>query len=334
MLNPKPAQGGARLAVDVGGTALKGVVVDDSGAVVHQASIATFGVHATPGDALIGLLSDMADKAIGVGLRPTGIGISAPGLIDSANQVVTYAANLGWIDYPVGREVGRRFGLPVAIEHDARAGAIAERAAHADHHERYDDFIFVPIGTGVAAAITTGGRLINGAHGGAGEFGHMQVKPGGEQCACGQLGCLEAYASAVNVVRRYREHGGSDASDARELVEVLARDPIARHVWDDLIDALATGLASLTAVLDPERIVIGGGLSRAGPALFQPLTTELATRLRWRTSPALEQSTLSSHAGLIGAALIAHGTAAPRRRFVQRALHGLNVPDHGEPHPA
>lgn len=313
----------AWLAVDIGGTSLKGVVVDGLGAVIQQQTVPTFTGDSVPMESLSGLIRTLIDAATAAGAQILGIGIAVPGLVDTHRRIVTYAANLGWSDLHLGAHLEKQFGLPVAIEHDARAGSIAERALRNDSEDHVDDFIFVPIGTGIAASIVTGGHLVTGARGAAGEFGHMQVRPGGEQCACGQRGCLEAYVSATNVVRRYRAQGGVNASDAPTLIRLLPHDAIARRVWVDLIEALASGLASLSAVLDPERIIIGGGLSRAGHVLLQPLQTDLAQRLLWRTAPVLERSSLTSHAGLIGAAVIAPGFDRADARSVRRSLRDL-----------
>jgi hypothetical protein len=143
------------VAVDVGGTSLKGAVFEATGAVLSRRTTST----AAHEDVLSGL-TDLVDRLIAdarfQGRQPDRIGIASPGIVDSANGSITYAANLDWADLQLSDAVGERFGISTTVEHDARAGAIAERAAH-PQDARFDNFVFVPIGTGVAAAVVTGG---------------------------------------------------------------------------------------------------------------------------------------------------------------------------------
>lgn len=313
----------ARVAVDVGGTTIKGAAFTDEGAVLAQRTVATFAPDRDALGSVRRVVSELLAELAGAGAHPAGVGIASPGLVDAERGRIVYAANLGWDHLDLGPLLIADFGLPVRIEHDARAGAIAERAAHAEEASAYREFIFVPIGTGVAAAVVTSGELVHGATGGAGEFGHMPIVPGGELCGCGQRGCIEAYASASSVLRRYAARGGMGAVDTPALVRSLADDADAAAVWSDLIEALALGLSSLSAVLDPARIVIGGGLSQAGAPLMEPLRAAVDTKLGWRSTPALVQSALGSHSGLIGAGLLA-GSRAVTERFADTAASALS----------
>jgi glucokinase len=212
--------------------------------------------------------------------------------------------------------------VPVHVEHDARAGAIAERAAHSDDHRGFRDFIFIPIGTGVSAAVVTSGMLVVGATGAAGEFGHMPAIPGGDLCACGQRGCIEAYASATSILSRYAQLGGASGSTPA-LAAALESDALAERVWDDAVEALAIGVVSLAAVLDPATIVIGGGLSKAGDLLLAPLRSRVAERLTWRPTPRILQSVLDSEAGLVGAAILGWSGEELPDDFATEAHRGL-----------
>lgn len=293
------------LAVDIGGTTLKGAAFDISGRILARRTIGTFDVDGDPYAGVATLLGLLHNDATNAGFSLTGIGLASPGLVDSASGTITFAANLGWESLPLRERLESTFGVPVHVGHDARVGAIAERAAHVDSaDDAFRHFIFIPIGTGVSAAVVTGGVLVEGFTGAAGEFGHMPVVPGGELCSCGQHGCIEAYASAANVFARYVKRGGTQATSAVDIVRTLGSDPIANQVWGDAIDALATGITALTAVLDPAVIVIGGGVSAAGDALFVPLRAGVAERLGWRTAPSIIPSTLTSQGGLIGAAIL------------------------------
>ncbi|MDQ1085007.1 MULTISPECIES: ROK family protein [Microbacterium] len=309
----------ARIAVDVGGTTVKGAAFTHDGSVIAHCTMATFAAHRDALGSVRAVVARLVSEVGATGARATGIGVASPGLVDAARGRVVYAANLGWADVDLVPALVDDFGLPVRIEHDARAGAIAERAAHRNEAAAYREFIFVPIGTGVAAAVVTSGALVHGATGGAGEFGHMPIGPGRELCGCGQRGCIEAYASASSVLRRYRARGGVGATTTPELVASLAHDADAASVWADLIEALAIGLGSLSAVLDPARIVIGGGLSQAGASLIDPLRAAIDAKLGWRATPTVVQSALGSHSGLIGAGLLSDDRPVTSRFAVTAA---------------
>jgi glucokinase len=222
----------------------------------------------------------------------TAIGVAVPGSVEDGT--VRYSTNVGWADVPL-RAALSGLGVPVAVGNDVNAAALAEGG----------DLLFVALGTGVGGAIVSGGSLLTGARGLAGEIGHVPVRPDGEACECGQRGCLETYASARAVVRRY----GAQTTSAADVVARLATDARARAVWQEATAALGLALASATLLVDPPRIVLGGGLAAAGAALLEPVRDELARRLVWRTPPPVEIATDPADAGLRGAALLA-GTAA------------------------
>jgi glucokinase len=314
----------AVLAIDIGGTTLKGAAFDSAGCVVARRTAGTFDID---GDAYLGvlaLLGGLRDDAEEAGFSLAGIGLASPGLVDPASGTITFAANLGWDLLPLRTRLEAEFHVPVHVGHDARTGALAERAAQpTSGDDAFRHFIFIPIGTGVSAAVVTGGVLVEGFTGAAGEFGHMPVVPHGEPCTCGQRGCIEAYASATSMHSRYRKSGGTLAGSAHEIAESLLSDPIAAMVWNDAIDALATGITALTAVLDPAIVVIGGGVSAAGETLLVPLRARVTERLGWRSAPRIVQSALISQGGLIGAAILGwsgHTLAPDFAREAHRCL--------------
>jgi glucokinase len=188
---------------------------------------------------------------------------------------------------------------------DVAAAALAESAAIEK------DLLFVGIGTGIAAGLVTGGRLWQGAGGMAGELGHICVVPQGEPCACGQLGCLEVYASAAGIARRYASATGSAeltrgaGLDAAAIVDRVATDPVAATTWGQAVDALSHALATAVQLLDPAIVVLGGGLAMAGPALFDPVRAGLRARLSWRPVPEIRPAALGTDASRAGAALLA-----------------------------
>ncbi len=158
----------------------------------------------------------------------------SPGLIDSATGTVRYASTLGWTDLPLAQLLSEAIGLPVAVDHDVRAAGAAELAYGAAAGSR--NVVFAAIGTGVAAAISSDGRALEGAIAGAGELGHIPVVPGGELCACGQRGCLEVYFSGAGLARRYAAATGGGRGESPDAAGVIARvgvDPIAARVWSE-----------------------------------------------------------------------------------------------------
>jgi glucokinase len=235
------------------------------------------------------------------------VGVVVPGVVDVPAGVARYATNLGWRDVPLARLLGEDTGLPVALEHDVRAAGIAERRAGGLRDAR--DALALVIGTGIAGVVVTNGDAVRGATDLAGEIGHVPVYPDGEVCACGQQGCLETYASAGAIARRYAARTGSTARGAEEIVGRLASDPDAAAVWGDAVTALGIALATYTLLLDPERIVLSGGLAAAGPVLLDGVVAELGRRLLWRPVPPVAISPLAGRAGLRGAALLAWDAA-------------------------
>lgn len=292
------------LAVDLGGTAMKGAVVSEDGSTVAESTLAT------PADgilaALIAMLADLKRTAAVDGHDVVGAGVATPGMLDEQRGLVHYASNLGWRDVPLLDILRAELAVPVAVGHDVRAAGLAERSSGAARG--FGDFALVPIGTGVAAALVSSGGAVTGATGAAGEFGHIPVIPDGEPCTCGQRGCLEVYMSGAGVARRYRAAGGGDLS-TRRIVERLGTDPIADRVWGEALDVLAQGLNILTLLLDPGLIVLGGGVSHAGDALFGPLGERMSAGLAWRERPAVVRSALGGDAGRAGAALLAFDAA-------------------------
>lgn len=289
------------LAVDVGGTSLKGAVVDEHGTTVALRDRASDAGGLRVEENLLTLLADLAAAAHDVGTAPLAVGVGTPGTVAEETGTIVYASNLGWRDFPLRRVLEDATGLPVAVGHDARAAGRAEHLASGTT----GSFAFVPIGTGLAAALVLDGVAISGATGAAGEFGHVIVEPEGEDCPCGQRGCVEAYAAGAAIVRRYRARGGVQATTTAHVAGRLGMDADADAVWADAVRALALGLQGITMLFDPAEIVIGGGVSRAGRALLDPLEVALRDRLAWRAPPRLSTARWGSEAGRVGAALLA-----------------------------
>ncbi|MFD3326299.1 ROK family protein [Streptomyces sp. NPDC058701] len=296
------------IALDVGGTGMKAALVADDGTLLHEARRAT-GRERGP-DAVVETIQDFAAELLRTGAERFGrpasaAGVAVPGIVDAENGIAVYAANLGWRDVPLRELIGRRLGgIPVALGHDVRTGGLAEGRIGAGRGA--DRFLFVPLGTGIAGAIGIAGRIEAGAHGYAGEIGHIVVRPGGPACGCGQRGCLETLASASAVSRAWAAASGDPAADAARCAEAVeAGDERAREVWLAAVGALADGLVTAITLLDPRTLIIGGGLAEAGETLFTPLRAAVEERVTFQRLPHIVPAALGDTAGCLGAGLLA-----------------------------
>ncbi|WP_299959176.1 ROK family protein [uncultured Modestobacter sp.] len=319
------SSGAAVLAIDVGGTSMKGAVVTRDGRPVLVERWPTDPATDTVA-AIAGHLRTLAAVARDHDLDVVGAGVVTPGMIDEATGTVVYASNLDWRDVPLRAELAAATGLPVVTGHDVRTAGLAEQLLGAARG--VSDFVLVTIGTGVAAALVTDGRPVTGDGGAAGELGHIPLVPGGEACTCGQFGCLEVYASGAGLARRYLARTGV-ALPAEDVVARLGRDADADRVWAEAMAVLAQGLVTATLLLDPTTIVLGGGFTAAGDALLEPVRTALAAGLAWRPAPPVKVAELGSEAGWIGAAALAlraAGHADSLATWTPTALLGAPTP--------
>ena len=284
-----------------------GLVAAD-GAVLHRETRPTpreTGARAVL-DALLITVVELGQKAAAEGHRVRAVGVVVPGIIDAENGTVG-AENLAWVGTPVLAELKEAVGpdRQVILAHDVRAGGYAELRQGA--LTGTTNSLFVPLGTGIAAAMVVDGSLVSGdAY--AGELGHTRFVHGddAELCACGQWGCLETVASAAALARRYGVRTGKAVDGAREVLELLAAgDPDAQAVWDDALAALVDALVLYTTLVAPSRIAIGGGLVGAGETLLAPLREGVAARLTFQRRPEIVAAVLGEEAGCLGAALMA-----------------------------
>ncbi|MCT2592774.1 ROK family protein [Streptomyces sp. N2-109] len=299
------------IALDVGGTGMKAALIGPGPE--HPPLYETRRVtprEQGPEAVVESVLSFAAElRAHGLekyGTEPVATGVGLPGIVDQANGVAVYSANLGWRDVPLRALLRERLGngLPVAVGHDVRTGGLAEGRIGAG--KGVDRFLFVPLGTGIAGAIGIDGRVEPGAHGSAGEIGHVVVRPDGPECPCGQRGCLETLSSAAAVGRAWAAVSGdpeATAADAAKAVE--SGDPRATAVWADAVDALAAGLVTGLTLLDPRTLIIGGGLAEAGDTLFTPLREAVRARVTFQQLPTIVPAALGDAAGCLGAGLLA-----------------------------
>ncbi|MFY1634520.1 ROK family protein [Solwaraspora sp. WMMB335] len=306
-LNGAGDEGEVVVALDVGGTGIKCALVGLADRAVRHAE--RHPTWAARGPAAVAeTICELAEKLAGTardrGLTPVASGIAVPGVVDEASGTAVWSANVGFRDVPLRDLVAARTGLPAALGHDVRAGGVAEARIGAARGSRH--VLFIAIGTGIAAASVVDGRTYSGAHGAAGELGHVVVRPGGPACGCRQAGCLEAIASAGAVARRYAEQAGRDPAGAAEVARLAADgDPVATTVWTEAIDALADGLLIGQAMFDPEIVVLGGGLAEAGGQLLDPLGRMMRAKRTFHRLPRLVPAALGDEAGCLGAALLA-----------------------------
>lgn len=291
------------LAFDIGGTDIKGALIDASGRLLGLRRVATIVSGEATADAVLGQVQQLAAELTRDfdQVTPLAVGLIAPGIIDDSLGIVHRAVNLNWTEVPFRQLASSALDLPASFSHDARSAGAAEFALGAAHG--FDNVIVIVIGTGLSCSLFLGGRS-HSAGGFAGELGHSIVDPHGLPCACGASGCLETLSSAGAIARRYEELTGTLPHGARGVLEFAAAgDTVAQRVWGDALDALALTIAQLAAVLAPEAIVIGGGLAQAGPALFEPLRERVDALLTFHRNPLLVPALLGENAGLLGAAL-------------------------------
>ncbi|WP_326793677.1 ROK family protein (plasmid) [Streptomyces sp. NBC_00841] len=296
------------IALDVGGTGMKAALVGLDGALLYEARQAT-GRERGPDavvESILGFAEDLrayGEKYFGTAAEAAGVAV--PGIVAVEQGVAVYAANLGWRDVPMRELLSRRLaGIPVALGHDVRTGGLAEGRIGAGRGT--GRFLFVSLGTGIAGAIGIDDGIESGAHGCAGEIGHIVVRPGGPACGCGRRGCLEALASAAAVTRAWAAASGDPAADAADCAKAVeAGDEAATGVWQAAVDALADGLVTALTLLDPRTLIIGGGLAEAGETLFTPLRAAVEQRITFHKLPAIVPAALGDTAGCLGAGLLA-----------------------------
>ncbi len=284
---------------------MKGAVVGREGVIRHEMRAPTpQRVSVGQGlDEIAGQLRSMLELARDLQLEVVGVCVAVPGIVDEASGTIRYAASLGWPEVPVSQELSSRLDRQVLIAHDVRAGGLAESRVGASVGVR--DSLFVAVGTGISAALVVDGSPVS-AGGMAGEIGHVTVPDQATTCVCGRHGCLESVASASAIARAYGDLSGTEVAGAVEVADrVRAGDPTAAAVWERATDALGAVLASCAAVLGSQVVVVGGGLSRAGPLLVEPLTRRLIDRMGAAPAPRVVSAVLGDAAGCLGAAMLA-----------------------------
>lgn len=295
-------------AVDVGGTGIKAALRDRDGGLHARREVS---VAALRGDGrLVDAVVDVAGELVeGRHGEVAALGLAVPGIVDEARGVAVSSMILGWREVPFVDLLRRRTGLPIGFGHDVRLAARAEGTVGAARGCR--DWLFVTLGSGVGATMVLDGRQYLGATGRGGELAHLVVEPEGPPCRCGKIGCLEMVASADAVSRRYAELRRDDrAVSARDVVlRAAGGDALALAVWRRALLALGSALSTYAEVLEPELIVVGGGMAGAGGVLFDPLNEFVSGGVSLPRIPPVVPAALGAFAGVHGAALAAEEAA-------------------------
>jgi len=298
------------IGIDLGGTKTKYGIVRSDGAVLFKSAVETpakSGAQALL-DNLKRVTEIAARHAKDGGYEPVAIGVATAGWVDARTGRVVYATdNLpGWTDTPIGEELSAVSGLPVAVENDANALAVGEK--HFGAARSFTDFVALTLGTGLGGGCYVGGTLNRGPHYIANQIGHVPFESDGLPCSCGMRGCLETYVNAAALIRYA---GGSFRSAAQVIAAANAGEKQAVEAIRVLGRHLARGSATLIAFLDPQALILGGGLTENNPLLFSVLHEKLPQHLRPWESRGLRilPSELGYHGGVMGAAALAFENA-------------------------
>ena len=311
---------GNRIGIDVGGTNVKIALVNDKGNIIYSNSIPTraeMGYEYTINnmkEAIAELIKETKSDAKSI----EGIGFGFPGQIDYQKGIVRLAPNIpGWVEVPIAEIIEKEFSIPTRVDNDVRCAALGELNYGAGIG--CENLICITVGTGIGSGLIINGKLVRGASNAAGEIGHIKLDMnGGPLCGCGDRGCLEAFASGPSIVAMAEEYiKGGKSTKYRELanpditpyiVSEAAKqgDPVAKRIFTIMGEYIGIGLASVVNLLNPEKIIIGGGVAAAGDLLLNPIKENLIKRAMPIAGAAVEivPAQLGNSAGVIGASLL------------------------------
>ncbi len=309
-----------RIGIDVGGTNVKIALVDNKGKIIYSNSIPTraeMGYEYTINnmkEAITELIKETKSDPKNI----ESIGFGFPGQIDYQKGIVRLAPNIpGWVNVPIAEIMEKEFGIPTRVDNDVRCAALGELNYGAG--QGCDNLICITVGTGIGSGLVINGKLVRGASNAAGEIGHIKLDMnGGPLCGCGDRGCLEAFASGPSIVALAEEYiKGGKSTKYRELanpditpyiVSEAAKqgDPVAKRIFTIVGEYIGIGLASVVNLLNPEKIIIGGGVAAAGDLLLTPIKESLIKRAMPIAGSAVEivPAQLGNSAGVIGASLL------------------------------
>ena len=309
------------IGVDLGDTGIKAGVVNEQGVILAKGSTPT-GIE-RPYQAIIADIAALCRKVTAdAGAQMAdiaSIGAGVPGICDPRTGVIPFCTNLGWHDVPFVSEMQKHIDLPVHVDNDATVAGFAESISGVSAGTNAS--VFITLGTGVGGGVIINGKPYSGAHGVGSEIGHMILQMDGEMCTCGNAGCFERYASATAIIREGKKAalanpacaimtacgGDVEKINAKIVIDCAkAGDRTAQAVFAGYVKGLAHGIVSIINCIDPEVIVLGGGVSMAGEFLLDAVREAVAPLVFYKGMPyaRIELARLGADAGIIGAALL------------------------------
>ncbi|RCW65374.1 ROK family glucokinase [Saliterribacillus persicus] len=308
------------IGIDIGGTTVKHAIIDTEANLVDKWEIPTR-LENDGEEIPVDIYQSIEEKLAANNIdkkRCVGIGIGAPGFIDPETGIVTIAVNIGWRNFDLKSKLENLSNLPVIVENDANIAALGENWKGAGN--QVANMLAVTLGTGVGGGIISNGQIVGGANGTGGEIGHITVEPNGAPCNCGRSGCLETVASATGIVRLAMEQinqgkalklkkifDNNGAITTKDIFKQAENGDVdAKRILAYVINVLGLALANIAITTNPSKVVIGGGVSKAGDQLLQPLKESFNKFVLARTQEAceFEIAELGNDAGVFGAAFI------------------------------
>ena len=314
-----------RIGIDVGGTNVKIALVDGEGKIIYSNSVPTYaqmGYEYTVNN-IKQAIRDLMKETNTDAKEIEGIGFDFPGQVDYKTGVVKLAPNIpGWVNVPIAQMIEEEFNIPTRIDNDVRCAALGELKFGAG--KGCENFVCITVGTGIGSGLVINGQLVRGAANAAGEIGHIKLQMnGGPICGCGDTGCLEAFASGPSIVAMAQEYlkGGKStkfremAGAAGEITPYIvakaaeAGDPVAKRIFEIVGTYIGMGLVSVINLLNPEKVIIGGGVAAAGDLLLDPIRKTIKERAMVVAGNSVEivPAELGNSAGVIGASMLVEG---------------------------
>lgn len=290
---------------DVGGTFIKFAVINEEGKILFKNKFPTPNY-----DCKVTIPENMIERIVQLQkqFEIHSVGICTAGVVDSKSGIVLTASNFkGYDGARLSEYIKKRIHLQVYVENDVNAIALGELWMGAA--KGHDTFVCIALGTGVGGSIVIDGKVVKGISGGAGEIGHIIVNEKGEQCGCGAVGCYERYASTSALIRNYSKKAEERGIKIYEingesiLKRVAEGEPLAKEVYDEFLEHVATGIVSITHLLDPGLIVLGGGISAQGEEFFKKLNYKFKKKAmkEYAEHTNIVQAELKNDAGIYGA---------------------------------
>src|SRR5574344_641572 len=312
-----------RIGIDVGGTNIKIALVDSEGKIIYSNSVPTraeMGYEYTINN-MKQAIKDLMTETNSSKDSIEGIGFGFPGQIDYKNGIVRISPNIpGWVDVPIAEIMEKEFNIPTRIDNDVRCAALGELNFGAG--KGCENLICITVGTGIGSGLVINGKLVRGASNAAGDIGHIKLQmKGGPICGCGDTGCLEAFASGPSIVAmaqdyikggkstKFREMSGAEGGEITPYIVAKAAeagDPVAKRIFEIIGEYIGIGLTSVINLLNPEKVIIGGGVADAGDLLLEPIRKTVKKRVMVVAGDAVEivPAQLGNSAGVIGASML------------------------------